>query len=324
VETEFLVDKNRDYAQVLEESVNDALTASYVYGLDLISQERGNVDSFYLVDGLGSTRGLANASGVVTDTYAYDAFGNSIASAGNVENDYLFAGEQFDGDLDQYYLRDRYYNPSAGRFTRVDSYEGRRRDPMSRHDYLYAHANPVNFIDPSGLSTTMMELNSVMDTIGALAAIAWVSWSVPKLVFTTKEALDDLLDLYVPYFASRNKGKKGKSGKGNEENSEDQENQENQENQEEQTSQNNQENQGQNKSDPTPRERKTPTSGSGKEKSTDVPSWLKQSGERPFKGESGKEFADRVMNDRFGKGNYDKGPRSDYNKIKKYGDRGFQ
>jgi large repetitive protein len=151
VTTEFLVDKNRDYAQVLEERVNDVLSASYVYGLDLISQERGNVDSFYLVDGLGSTRGLANASGVVTDTYAYDAFGNLIASAGGTANDYLFAGEQFDPNLGDYYLRQRYYNPNVGRFTRVDSYEGRRSDPMSRHDYLYAHANPVGYVDPSGL-----------------------------------------------------------------------------------------------------------------------------------------------------------------------------
>jgi YD repeat-containing protein len=61
VKTEFLVDKNRDYAQVLEERVNDALIASYLYGLDLIGQERGNADSYYLVDGLGTTRGLTNA-----------------------------------------------------------------------------------------------------------------------------------------------------------------------------------------------------------------------------------------------------------------------
>jgi len=153
VTTEYLVDSNRDYAQVLEERVNDALIASCLYGLDLISQERGNADSYYLVDGLGSTRGLTNVSGVVTDTYSYDAFGNLIASGGNIENDYLFAGEQFDGDLDQYYLRDRYYNPSVGRFTRVDSYEGTLYDPMSRHDYLYTHANPVNFTDPTGLFT---------------------------------------------------------------------------------------------------------------------------------------------------------------------------
>ncbi|MEG5129330.1 putative Ig domain-containing protein [Microcoleus sp. ARI1-B5] len=182
VTTEYLVDGNRDYAQVLEEYVNDALTASYVYGLDLISQERGNVDSFYLVDGLGSTRGLLNASGVVTDTYAYDAFGNLVASAGNVENDYLFAGEQFDGDLDQYYLRDRYYNPSVGRFTRVDSYEGRRRDPMSLHKYVYGNSNPVNYIDPTGFfGVSLQELNVTQALADALA----VSVGVYGLVTTS-------------------------------------------------------------------------------------------------------------------------------------------
>ena len=211
---EYLVDKNLPYAQVLEELVNDSAIASYVYGLDLISQERGNADSYYLVDGLGSTRGLTDASGVVTDTYTYDAFGNLIASGGNIENDYLFAGEQFDEDLGQYYLRDRYYNPSVGRFTRVDTYQGRRSDPMSRHDYLYTHANPVNYIDPSGLYTTTMDLNGLMAGIGALSAIASVSWVVPTLKFATAISLAGFLayyGIYVPYFAA-DKGRKGKQG----------------------------------------------------------------------------------------------------------------
>ena len=59
---------------------------------------------------------------------------------------------------------------------------------------------------------------------------------------------------------------------------------------------------------------------SEKEKSTDRPSWAK--GLRPNSGESGKEFAKRIMDELYGKGNYDKGPRSDYNKLKKWGDRG--
>jgi RHS repeat-associated protein len=176
VTTEYLVDKNRDYAQVLEERVNDALTASYVYGLDLISQERGNADSFYLVDGLGSTRGLTNASGVVTDTYAYDAFGNSIASAGGTANNYLFAGEQFDPNLGDYYLRQRYYNSGVGRFTRRDAYEGSLEDPMSLHKYLYAHANPVTYTDPSGLFSAG-EAQAAADIANTLAGIQWESGS---------------------------------------------------------------------------------------------------------------------------------------------------
>ncbi|MFB8796567.1 MAG: RHS repeat-associated core domain-containing protein, partial [Microcoleus sp.] len=170
VTTEYLVDKNLPYAQVLEESVNDALIASYVYGLDLISQERGNADSYYLVDGLGSTRGLTDASGVVTDTYSYDAFGNLIASAGATTNNYLFAGEQLDPNLGDYYLRQRYYNPGVGRFTRRDTYEGSLSNPISLHKYVYGNSNPVNYIDPTGLfGMSLQELNVTQALADALA-----------------------------------------------------------------------------------------------------------------------------------------------------------
>ena len=59
---------------------------------------------------------------------------------------------------------------------------------------------------------------------------------------------------------------------------------------------------------------------SNKEKATDIPSWAK--GKKPRAGESGKEFAKRVMDERYGKDNYRTGPGSEYNKLKKYGDRG--
>lgn len=67
---------------------------------------------------------------------------------------------------------------------------------------------------------------------------------------------------------------------------------------------------------------KKPKSGSGKDKATDVPSWAK--GKRPKKNEDGKKFAKRLCDERYGPGNYDKGPGSEYNKIKKWGDRGFE
>lgn len=34
--------------------------------------------------------------------------------------------------------------------TEMDTYEGRRGEPLSLHKYLYAHANPVMNVDPSG------------------------------------------------------------------------------------------------------------------------------------------------------------------------------
>jgi hypothetical protein len=59
----------------------------------------------------------------------------------------------------------------------------------------------------------------------------------------------------------------------------------------------------------------------GFEKADNTPSWVK--GNKPNPGESGKDFAKRVLDERFGSGNYQTGPESDYNKIKKWGDKAF-
>lgn len=68
---------------------------------------------------------------------------------------------------------------------------------------------------------------------------------------------------------------------------------------------------------------KTPKSGvSGKEGAKDVPSWAK--GERPKVDESGKEFARRLLDKKYGEGSYDKGPGSEFSKIQKWGDRVFE
>jgi YD repeat-containing protein len=63
VETRFLVDKNRNYAQVLAEyAPSGTVQVSYVFGSDLISQDRNGTKSFYVYDGLGSTRALTDAT----------------------------------------------------------------------------------------------------------------------------------------------------------------------------------------------------------------------------------------------------------------------
>jgi RHS repeat-associated protein len=158
-ETRFLVDKNRDYAQVLEEyTPSKIIKASYIYGNDLISQLRNNQRSFYHVDGLGSTRALTDINGLVSDRYAYEAFGEIIKQLGNTKNLYLFAGEQRDPNLGLDYLRARYLDVSTGRFYGRDPFAGIRTIPLSLHRYLYGHANPVINIDPSG-NVTIVGLN---------------------------------------------------------------------------------------------------------------------------------------------------------------------
>ncbi len=71
-----------------------------------------------------------------------------------------------------------------------------------------------------------------------------------------------------------------------------------------------------------PPRKKIPVSGrSAKEKANDPPSWAR--GFRPNVGQSGADFAAELMDAKYGKGNYRKGPASQYARIKKWAERAF-
>ncbi|MBI3999878.1 MAG: RHS repeat protein, partial [Candidatus Omnitrophica bacterium] len=150
VKTNYIVDTNRDISQVLAElDSTGALKQTYTYGLDRISDSRPQTSdiSYYLQDGLGSTVGLADSTGSVTETYSYDAFGNLL---GTVPNSFLFTGEQLDSETGLIYLRARYYDPTLGRFISKDPVLGNQNQTQSFNPYPYVQNNPVNLRDPSG------------------------------------------------------------------------------------------------------------------------------------------------------------------------------
>ncbi len=71
--------------------------------------------------------------------------------------------------------RARWMNPDTGRFHTMDSYEGHQENPISLQKYLYAHANPVNLKDPSGLEVAVY--SHQVDAVG----IVWPWWSHANL-----------------------------------------------------------------------------------------------------------------------------------------------
>ena len=177
----YLNDNSR-LTNVLAEIDSDGnALALYTVGADLVSQERSGRTSIYLYDGHGSVVGLSNESGVVTDTYCYDAFGNLLKSKGSTKNCYRYCGEQFDESTGLYYLRARYMDTSTGRFISQDSYAGSIFDPISLHKYLYANANPVMYSDPSGYASIMGKVVEL--AAKAELAIAEMMYNQTALVY---------------------------------------------------------------------------------------------------------------------------------------------
>ena len=150
ITTKYLVDGNNPtgYAQVAEELVNGSMSAQYTYGRQRVSQRRSGTISYYGYDGGGTVRQLLNTTGSITDTYAYDAYGNMVAQAGSTVNLFQYRGEEYDPSLQMYYLRAGYHRPQIGRFLTQDSYEGDDEDPPSLQKYIYAKVDPVNRQDP--------------------------------------------------------------------------------------------------------------------------------------------------------------------------------
>jgi RHS repeat-associated protein len=162
---------------VLEElpAVGATPTASYTIGSQLISQEKGGTNSYLMADGHGSTRLLTDTNGVISDRYSYDAYGVALDFTFGTLNPprtaMLYSGERFDSDLQQYYLRARYYNPTVGRFGTMDQLDGTPTDPLSLHKYAYCQNNPVNGRDPSG-NDDLASLTMAM-SIGASLDLAY-------------------------------------------------------------------------------------------------------------------------------------------------------
>ena len=118
----------------------------YLRGNGLVSLETEDqkYHSCHL-DEQGSTLYLTDGQAEVENRYAYDAFGNLLGQEEAFPNRILYAGQPYDQETGQYYLRARYYNPTIGRFSQEDTYWG---DGLNL--YAYCANNPVRYFDPSG------------------------------------------------------------------------------------------------------------------------------------------------------------------------------
>ena len=125
-----------DGNNIVADTKNGILT-KYIRSNKLEQAVTGDNIQNYTVDSRGDVIDFGN-----TD-YFYDAFGN-VQTETN-PNPFGYCGEYFDQETGFIYLRNRYYNPTIGRFTQEDPI----RDGSNW--YAYCANNPTSFVDPLGL-----------------------------------------------------------------------------------------------------------------------------------------------------------------------------
>jgi len=138
-----------------------AWTKDYVYrdGAHLASVDSGATKYFHL-DHLGTIRRITNTATppAIIASHDYYPFGFEATATNQDTERFKWAGYERDlqGTTDQVddldYLHARYENFNIGRFLSVDPVRGNPKRPQSFNLFAYVGNNPINRIDPLGLT----------------------------------------------------------------------------------------------------------------------------------------------------------------------------
>ncbi len=150
-----------DGADSVEEvDTTGVVLARYAMGPSIdqpLSMLRSGATNYYEADGLGSVNSMTDGAGSAVASYVFDSFGKQMSPGGGVTNAFRYTAREFDPETGLYYYRARYYDAGAGRFITEDPIQLLGGMNFSR----YVSNNPVNLVDPTGLTTEVILWNPV-------------------------------------------------------------------------------------------------------------------------------------------------------------------
>ena len=139
----------------LEHVEGQAATSSIQYyyaGDQLLARKDATGKHWYHTDQIDSTHLVTEQNGSSSASYDYTPFGEPLNNgAGPANADRGFAGHRSESVNDLIYMNARYYLPSLGRFISPNPVIPDIYQSGVTNRYLYAHNNPVMFVDPLGL-----------------------------------------------------------------------------------------------------------------------------------------------------------------------------
>ena len=158
----------------------------YIYGPggQAIEKVSGSTVTYLQADQQGSTRLLTDATGKVVGTYTYDPFGNVTGHTGTASTPLQYDGQYTDAESGFQYLRARYYDPATSVFLSVDPAVNLTLAP-----YGYTGDNPLNRVDPAGLSW--------WDTVATGLGIVGLGLGIAAVVVTAPATVAVLTGLAI-------------------------------------------------------------------------------------------------------------------------------
>ncbi len=176
-------------------------TTDYTYGLERISAQTGSNRTEYIYDARGSvaaevsynnawytfggTLGWKNIS-----SKSYTPFGEQI---GEAVSGFGYNGEYYNAVTGQIYLCARFYEPEMNRFSQKDILRCDAANPVSLNRYAYVQNDPVNFIDPSGMSVRSLLQKGKAAVTGAVKS--FVANPIRATVSTVKKVVNAIKTL---------------------------------------------------------------------------------------------------------------------------------
>ncbi|QTL37571.1 RHS repeat-associated core domain-containing protein [Pseudoalteromonas viridis] len=150
-------------------------------------------DYYFHYDYRGSVVAISDKEGEVVARYGYTPFGKRFDAPGFEEQNQAittpFGYNGRDGVITDnnslIYMRARYYSPELRRFVSKDPIRGDIDDLGSLNRYAYVGGDPINLVDPSGLTPqkadSMYELMQLYVKLGGMGAVKVTKAIGPKL-----------------------------------------------------------------------------------------------------------------------------------------------
>ena len=152
---EYLLDP-AGLVNVVGEYQGGGLVAHYTHGLGLASRvDAGGAATYYDFDANGNTADLTDSSGALLNRYSYLPFGEKLSATGATSNSFTYVGQYgvTDGGEGAYFMRNRWYDPSTGRFPQSDP-TGLQGGDVNL--YRYVVNSPTQRNDPIGTGAMPM------------------------------------------------------------------------------------------------------------------------------------------------------------------------